>query len=250
MNNATHSLRLLSLRFPSIPLFPRHIPLFRGGVLESAGAVNDLFHNHTPGGANLHRPALIQYRVARGRACLWGMGEGALALERWWLSAPGALRFGGQSYPLHAAEVRRENAALGMTEAGQWKYYRLHDYLALNAENYRRWLDNPRLGYRAELLENTLAAHLLGFCQAAGWRLPERLEVQLVDIRKRAKTRYHGVELMAFELAYRCNLLLPEGVALGKAVSHGFGVQWPLPRFEEAGAETRNHENTLLQTTA
>lgn len=248
MQDTHHSLRLLSLRFPSIPLYPRHIPLFRGGVMENAGADNDLFHNHAPGGANLHRPALIQYRVARDRACLWGMGGGALALERWWLSAPDVLQFGGRSYPLHAAEVRRENAALRMTEAGQWKYYRLHDYLALNAENYRRWLDNPRLGFRAELLENTLTAHLLGFCQAAGWRLPERLEVQLVDIHKRAKTRYHGVELMAFEASYRCNLVLPGGIALGKAVSHGFGQQWPLPRFEETHAEPLRRETAPLET--
>lgn len=231
MNNATHALRLLHLRFPAIPLRPRQIPQFRGGVVESVGPDNDLFHNHTPDGADQHRPALIQYRAAKGCAALWGMGEGAQALERWWLSAPDALTFGGRNFPLHAAEVRRENFQLGF--AGDWKYYRLHDYLALNAENYQRWLDNPRLVFRAELLESVLTGHLLGFCQAAGWQLPERLEVQLVDIHKRRKSRYHGVDLMAFELSYRCNLLLPEGIALGKAVSHGFGVQWPASRWEE-----------------
>lgn len=234
-NSTTHPLRLLRLRFPNIPLRPRSIPHFRGGVIESAGQANDLFHNHAPDGANQHRPALIQYRVAQGSACLWGMGEGALALERWWLSAPDALTFGGRTYPMQAAEVRRENTQLAMT-GEKWKYYRLHDYLPLNAENYRLWLDNPRLIKRVELLEGALTGNLLGFCQAAGWRLPERLEVQVVDIHKRQKTRFHGVELMAFEITYRCNLLLPEGIALGKAVSHGFGVQWPVPRFEETPA--------------
>lgn len=227
----THPLRLLRLRFPTIPLLPRQIPRFRGGVIESAGRGNDLFHNHKPDGAEQHRPALIQYRVAKGCAALWGMGEGALALERWWLSAPDALHFGGRQYPLQSAEVRRENFQLAMS--ADWKYYRLHDYLALNAENYHRWLDNPRMVFRAELLETVLTGHLLGFCQSAGWLLPERLEVQVVDIHKRRKTQYHGVDLMAFELSYRCNLLLPDGVALGKAVSHGFGVQWPLLRYEE-----------------
>lgn len=238
MNNDTHSLRLLSLRFPAIPLYPRRIPQFRGGVIETAGetADADLFHNHAPDGADQHRPALIQYRAVQGRACLWGMAAGAQALERWWLSAPDALRFGGRAYPLHAAEVRRETALLGHTQPGQWTYYRLHDYLALNADNYRRWLDTPRLVFRAELLETALAGHLLGFCQNAGWWLDERLEVQVVDVHRRRKTRYHGVELMAFELTYRCNLLLPDGIALGKAVSHGFGVQGLLPRFEAAPA--------------
>lgn len=225
-------IRLLHLRFPAIPLRPRHVSQFRGGVIESVGLGHDIFHNHQPErDAVHHRPALVQYRVSRRCAALWGMGEGALALEKWWLAAPDALRFGGREYPLHAAEVRRENFQLGY--ANDWKYYRLHDYLALNAENYRRWIDNPRLVFRAELLESALTGHLLGFCQSAGWQLPQRLEVQVADLHKRCKTRYHGVELMAFELTYRCNLLLPEGIALGKAVSHGFGVQWPAGRWEE-----------------
>lgn len=234
MSMTTHLLRLFSLRFPAIPLHPRLIPKFRGAVIERVtGDSADLFHNHSPEGGNLHRPALIQYRVAGGQACLWGMGEGARALERWWLEAPDSLRFDGRTYPLHSAEVRRQTATLPLTSPGDWKYYRLHDYLALNADNYRRWLDNPRLLYRAELLETALTGHLLGFCQAAGWRLPARLELQLVDIHQRRKTHYHGTALMGFELSYRCNLLLPEGIALGKAGSHGFGQQWPLPRFEE-----------------
>ncbi|MCB0545328.1 MAG: hypothetical protein KDC70_17500 [Saprospiraceae bacterium] len=244
MSNKTHSLRLLHLRFPAIPLMPRQISRFRGGVIESAK--NDLFHNHKPDGANEHRPALIQYRVANRCAALWGMGAGALALEHWWLSAPDGLRFGDHQYPLQSAEVHRENFQLAMT--GDWKYYRLHDYLALNTENYQRWLNNPRLIFRVELLETALTGHLLGFCQSAGWQLPARLEVQVVDIHKRRKTRYHDVDFMAFEVSYRCNLLLPAGIALGKAVSHGFGVQWPLPRFEEAqpgNRKARTEETTM-----
>ncbi len=231
MVNATHPLRLLSLRFPGIPLRPHRIPQFRAGVIESAGRAQDLFHNHKPDGGNEHRPALIQYRVVKGCAAVWGLGEGAAALERWWLSAPDALHFAGHSYPLQAAEVRRENFQLGITNP--WKYYRLHDYLALNTENYLRWLNTPQLVARAELLDSILTGHLLGFCETAGWQLPERLEAQVVDIHQRRKTRYHNTDLMAFEITYRCNLLLPEGIALGKAVSHGFGVQWPVLKLEE-----------------
>lgn len=238
------TLRTLTLRFPNIPLRPRQIPQFRGGVIESAGFDQDIFHNHPPEGGSLHRPALVQYRVSRGRAVLWGMGAGADALERWWLSAPETLRFDQREYPLQTAEVRRDNFRLDF--ADDWRYYRLHDYLALNAPNYRRWLDNPNLRFRAGLLESALTGHLLGFCQAAGWQLPQRLDLQVVDLHDRRKTRYHGAELMAFELTYRCNLLLPEGIALGKAVSHGFGVQWPAPAaFEQTAATRRATAETL-----
>jgi len=243
----SHPLRLLQLRFPAIPLRPHHIPQFRGGVIESAGRENDLFHNHKPDGSNDQRPALIQYRVVQGCAAIWGIGEGANALERWWLSAPDALHFGGRTYPLQAAEVRRENFQLGM--APHWKYYRLHDYLALNTENYLRWLDTPHLVGRAELLDSVLTGHLLGFCETAGWQLPERLEAQVVDIHQRKKTRYHDTNLMAFEITYRCNIILPEGIALGKAVSHGFGVQWPVLKLEEnptSNSTQKTTKNTLV----
>lgn len=250
----SHPLRTLALRFPAIPLLPRDIPRFRAGVCESAGMDNDLFHNHADRNRRepVHnRPALVQYRVVRGRACVWGMGEGAIALERWWLSAPDALRFGGRTYPLHAAEVRRENTTLAMTEPGAWKYYRLHDYLPLNTDNYQRWLDNPSLVFRACLLESVLTGHLLGFCQAAGWWLTERLQTEVVDLHSRRKTRYHDNDLMKFELTYRCNLLLPDNIALGKAVSHGFGVQWPVPRFEaEAPSQTAPAFRHLPETMA
>lgn len=232
-----HPLRILRLRFPNIPLHPGDIPRFRAGVCENAGLENDIFHNHADrsleSDAVRQRPALINYRVVRGRACLWGMGEGANALERWWLAAPDALVFGGKHYPLHSAEVRRENFNLDTMHDGEWKYYRLHDYLPLNPENYRRWLDTPSLVERAALVETILTGNLLGWCQAAGWWLDERLRLQVVDIHDRRKTNFKNVDLMKFELTYRCNLVLPEGIALGKAVSHGYGVQWPAPRFEE-----------------
>lgn len=228
----TPELRLLELRFPDVPLYPRQIARWRGAVAESAGLERDIFHNHRPEGDGVqHRPALIQYRSSKGCAVLWGMNAGADALGHWYAGAPERLCVDGRERSLERAELRRSRHALRMT-GDRWRYYRLHDYLALNPANYRSWLDERRLIGRAALLENALTAHLLAFCQAAGWWLPARLEAELVELHRYQKVAYHGAELLAFELTYRCNLDLPEGIALGKAVSHGFGVQWKAPRFE------------------
>lgn len=233
-----------SIRFPSIPLKPHQISAFRAAVCESAGLQQDIFHNHAgPVGDDTrhHRPALIQYRVDQGCALIWAYGAGAKALEQWLIQAPRELTMGGRNYRLNVIEIRRDEFELDMSE--HWQYYRVHDYLALNAENYAYWQSNRRLQDRVVLLEKVLIGHVLGFCQSAGWWLPNNLVLELVDIHDRRKTRYHGVELLAFELSFRCNLLLPPNIALGKAVSHGFGVQWPLPRYEPSPVDVPVSDN-------
>lgn len=221
-------LRTLELRFPGVPLWPRLVPKWRAAVSESAktipGLKHDLFHNHEEEGTKtLYRPALIQYRCAGGCAVLWGMNEGADALLRWHTEAPAALSVDGRNVQLDTVESKRSRTALEMS--ADWRYYHLSDYLALNADNFKKWTAEPGLLRRFELLEKALAAHLLAFCKAAGWWLPERLNVEVVEVHQHKKTHYHHIPLVAFGLTYRCNLQLPDGIALGKACSHGFGVQ-------------------------
>jgi Cas6b C-terminal domain/Cas6b N-terminal domain len=233
------SLRTLAIHFPTIELFPRQIPAWRNAVIESLEQCNGLdaaasshFHNHVEdSAATLHRPALVQYRCKGGKAMLWGMNEGATLLGQWLAEAPQQFRLHGQTVPLNPVQLERTSTPLRLTT--DWQYYRLHDYLALNVDNYRRWLDEPKLSTRIQLMEQALTGHLLGFCKAAGYWLPEgqRLEVDLVEQHGYRKVRYHDVNLLAFELTYRVNLCLPDEVALGKAVSHGFGVQRKAPKY-------------------
>ncbi|MCB0561809.1 MAG: hypothetical protein H6573_35105 [Lewinellaceae bacterium] len=60
-----------------------------------------------------------------------------------------------------------------------------------------------------------------------GYRLPERLEVNLHEIQFMKKVRLHGNPMIAFNITYNANVLLPSGIALGRGVSTGFGWQAP-----------------------
>lgn len=229
-NITTKPFKALSLHFPQINLFPSQIGKWRGAIIESVGRDLDLFHNHAnEGNATLHRPALIQYRCMGDKAVLWGMNEGADALSYWITQAPERIRMDGSLVSLYPVEMRRTNLELSYTH--DYHYYRIKDYLVLNPENYQEWLNERRFIARAEIIQSALTGHLLAFCQAANWWLPERLEVDLVEIHKYKRTRYHNTNLLAFEITYRCNLQLPDEIALGKAVSHGFGVQRKAPLF-------------------
>lgn len=78
-----------------------------------------------------------------------------------------------------------------------------------------------------------------------GYRLPERLEVNLHEIQFMKKVRLYGNPMIAFNITYDANVLLPSGIALGRGVSTGFGWQVPARvgiRPEKAGREQEQVE--------
>lgn len=245
-------LRTLHIRF-SLPLRPAEIPAFRGAVALDAGWEQDLFHNHAttevvpearlvPVGSesgtpdprtltpatlkdkSLNRYPLIHYRVEQGKAALFGLNEGATALRQWLLRGPGEVRVGRRKESLlidHLQERQHELAILP-----EMRSYRLLDYLALNQENYRIWQEQDDLLSRMQLLQGALTGHLLGLATAMNFRIPDRqLKVQLLHLRSSRPVRLHQVQHLAFGLVYRTNLALPDDIAFGKGISHGYGVQ-------------------------
>jgi hypothetical protein len=101
---------------------------------------------------------------------------------------------------------------------------RLHNYIALNEKNLADWQEHQSLPARAALLERCLTAHILKFCSAIRWQLPPKsLQVELLDFRSHT-TRAFDNPFLAFDVLFRTNITLPQGIGLGKAVSHGFGV--------------------------
>ena len=252
-NSATPTRRLvetLKLKF-DLPLNPSQIYQFRGAVADAAGWENNLFHNHgyqspsenLPGAANeenapqvpsekevfrqaiFYRYPLIQYRCEDGKAVIWGMGDGIKALQQWLNQGLDTFRMGGRRCPLRIIDFKGTDFYLEKTK--QFYTYRLMDWLALNQENYEKWNKIDRYTERIKLLEEVLAGHLLGFATAANWQIPNRFEVYLHNVRSVRPVKVHGSERMAFNVLYRTNLKLPAGVAIGRSVAFGFGVQQP-----------------------
>lgn len=224
MPTSTTDIHTLLLSFQH-PLFPRQIPLWRGAFIELAGWETDLLHNHQPTEAAdqfLHRYPLVQYRTYRGHAALFALNEGIEAVQQVLFSKKWEINWKGKPTGLILdQQPQRKSHTLSI---GVKRRYQLHHYLALNADNYQLWLNCANLVERAQLLERILRGHLLSCLWGLGWTGSEQLEVQLQEIRQTTTLPYHGQDLMAFDLIFDANVDLPPGIALGKAVSHGFGV--------------------------
>lgn len=214
-------MRLLSLAF-SLPLLRRDIAGFRASVARAAGLDQDLFHNHRDDGSVQYRYPLVQYRSEQGNAAIIGIDKGADAIYNWYSRSDNRLIWNEAEHTLRISRLDvREYAIQYHSEP---KCYRLHQWLALNQANYRDWQELPGLQARAEALDRILVANILTFCRAVGWRLPERLEASVQEIAATKRTRFIGLDMIAFDVEFTSNLALPFGIGLGKAVSHGYGV--------------------------
>ena len=172
-----------------------------------------------------YRYPLIHYRVQNDKASIFAINEGIEALQMTLSSRAWKLNWEGKPRQLQITGMEMNEYYLRMLPHP--KTYRLFKWLALNKENYERWLQCNNLVERVQLLERILAAHILAFAAGMGWELPERLTVSIQDIQQMQQVTCHGNPLLAFNITYNANVLLPPYIALGKAVSHGFGWQKP-----------------------
>jgi hypothetical protein len=238
----------------SLPLAPADIPAFRGAVAEAAGWEQDLFHNHAQTQvvpvdegqeeasegpeavktakqrsqlkASYHyRYPLIQYRVIDGKAAIFALGEGAQALRRWLLTKGSSLKMGGRDYPLLIEGMKEAVHDIRMLP--EPRGYRLLDYQPFHQENYRKWREAENLHQRIDLLQQVLQRQITAMAASLERPLPEPPEVHLMLIKKVRTIKLHGNSLLAFNLLYKAHVDLPPGLALGRGVSHGFGVQMP-----------------------
>lgn len=245
---STPIVRTLSITFNQ-PIYARQIPQWRGAFIEMAGWKNDLLHNHNNAegeapcltavgerkgeGENqkaahpyIHRYPVVQYRIHKGKAGIFALNEGIEAVQQVLFSNRWAIQWEGQQQTLQIEQMQMNEHYLRMT--AKPRTYKLFKWLALNEENYGRWHNCANLMERVQLLENILTGHILGFATNMNWQLPERLEVSLQYLQQVEQVTYHGVPLLAFNVSYTANVLLPPSIGLGKAVSHGFGWQQPV----------------------
>ncbi|MFD2520362.1 CRISPR-associated endonuclease Cas6 [Emticicia soli] len=175
---------------------------------------HELLHNHKEVGGEHYRYPLVQYR----HNGFLGINEGETLLM--------------QLLPLLLAEtqlkmdVQRDEIRMLDTTP----QYSLYNWQPFHAENYLLWQNTKGLIERIELLQKILTGHILGFCRAIGFAIPDKsLKVKLIGSLKELgykKFSTQNAELwrLSFDIAFEANIQLPQHIGLGKGVSKGKGV--------------------------
>ena len=212
----------------SLSITNRQIPQWRGAFVEMAGREYELLHNHnnsdTTGNYHYRYPR-IQYRVYKGKASLFALGEGVDTLQEvlkkgdWnivWEQKKISIRVEKVQVTDWVAEVR-----------STFTLYEVTDWIPFNQKNIKAWDACKGLVERGQLLERVLTSHLMACCYGIDWKPVERIEVFIQDF-KETSVRARGVVHRAFSVLYKTNINLPPYIGIGKSVSIGFG--WHLPK--------------------
>jgi len=57
-----------------------------------------------------------------------------------------------------------------------------------------------------------------------GFRAEQQIDLHITDITAQRLAHYKGIKLMAFDIEFKTNLVLPQYIGIGKNASVGFGT--------------------------
>ena len=233
---------ITTITFPEIALRTRDAHKLRGYFGELFREHSPLLHNHLVSEDGSSAPdagvvkfryayPLVQYKVLGQTPTLVGLGEGAGLLAQLFLQmreinidrgdGDTATRT-GQTFPVLSKHIRHEQAPVGM--ADDLIGYRFETlWMALNQQNFRDYRTYSETEQQAQL-KRVLTSQLLALFREFGLWLEshERIMVRL-DVEERT-TQFKNQTMVAFTGGFLANVVLPNGIGLGKAVSRGFGT--------------------------
>jgi hypothetical protein len=207
----------IELRWENPPPGNNHAMELRG-ALATQFPDNPLFHQHQDD-RFVYRYPLIQYRWAGKRGVIVGFHQGAMELV--------TLPWFGLKLRLGETEVMVIDADFSckmerFTFANEFQRYRFRSpWLALSQRNYEKYFGLSPEEQAAER-NRLLIGNLLSAAKGLGVFLKERV-LATFELQRAVLCRYKEQELQGFFGTVVTNLILPEDLAIGSKVSHGFG---------------------------
>lgn len=207
---------------------PQDIPALRGAIVACVGRDHDLFHNHSPEGAKLHRYPLIQYKCFGERPGLVCVGEGVAAVQHYLARRDRSIDLRGQRLRMDVARITWRDFPLRPWQ--NWFSYRVEGWLALHGQHLQTYRDTDSLAGRLQLLERKLNSNIRAFTRAIGWTGDGLVEVRIHHMRSAGTRALKDIPFRAFDVEFSTNVSLPAYIGLGKGAAFGHGIVHPNPQ--------------------
>lgn len=190
------------------------------GAVASMFAHDAAFHGHE-GDRTVARYPLVQYRWIDHAPAVFALGDAAeRVMAHRWLGTE--VRLG--EHDVRITQVDWSTRAITRAFSRKLVRYEFHaPWIALNQANHLRFKDLDGPARRMEL-DRILVGNLLSMSQTFEWFFsPDETVYAAFEPIREVPTLVKGVPLIGFEGSFVTNLDLPDGLALGRSVSHGFG---------------------------
>lgn len=199
--------------------------MFRGAILKELGEqASLLLHNHVGEGLRYAYP-LVQYKVIGGKPSIVGIGSGGSALAN--LPKECELMIGKQPRLFQVENINIQPYEPEIADAP--KMYSITRYIPLNAKNMEQFDSLPALTDRVCLVENIINANILAFFKGIDYHCDDEIQTAISSVHRIYPLYYKGVRFHGFDMTFITNVLLPDGIGLGKSPSIGFGSLRRIP---------------------
>ncbi len=188
------------------------------GAIASCFPEEALFHQHNSSGL-IYRYPLVHYRWQRSDGILAGFHDGAKLLANIpFLDL--SLRLGSEVVRIADVELNCGLASVSVSDR-LLRYRFVSPWLPFNQDTYESYV---RLGLSAKAHERDrlAVANILMMLKGLKVEFPVRLYAA-IEVRKTVSCQYKDQKLIGILGTLVTNADMPNGVAIGKAVSHGFG---------------------------
>lgn len=213
-------LKVLVVKFKN-KIQSAEIPLFRGAVIHHMNKANILFHNHD-GETFRYAYPLLQYKRIKNCAAIVCVDEGTAAIGEFLSTCNFNLSIGHREETFEIDDIYASQQIVQVWDT--MFSYRLTNWLPLNAENYKKYMETSSLVERYKILEKILIGNLLSFAKGTHIHLDKEVICQLTQVSEPHIKTYKQVKLMSFNVSFNSNISLPHYVGIGKGSSLGYGV--------------------------
>ena len=102
--------------------------------------------------------------------------------------------------------------------------YRIRNWLPLNTENYKKYIQLEAISDKVIFLEKILIGNILSFAKGMGIDIQNEISCKMITISEPKPIKAKDVKMMAFDAEFKTNISLPDYMGLGKHASLGFGT--------------------------
>lgn len=188
------------------------------GALASAFPDEPLLHQHTKNGV-IYRYPLIQYRWWDGNGIVIGFHEGACLLPKLPLLER-QFQLGSSSVKIINIETSFALEEIKLADR-LLRYRFMTPWLPFDQKNFEKYRTMSQ-NQRAEERDRIVVGNLLTALRGLRIEFPGRLYAT-VQVYRAVTCRYKDQRLLGFTGRLLTNASLPDDIAVGRAVSHGYG---------------------------